>query len=573
MSHCPSCGRYVGPYEACPYCGAHLTGRVPIRAVKIAAIALATIGLAILWLAATRSEVPLISIGQAGATMNMAYVRVEGWVTRGPTYYEDSHYLSFTLADDTGEEIRVSAYRQETDALRTSGRIPALGDWVSVAGTLRVREDSTALTLNVPEHLEISRLEAMEREIGSITADDQFQRVRVQGQVWTVHEPYEGLTLITLRDASGAIDVAVDQSLETLTGELLPVEPGQSVEVLAAVSLYHDTPQLVPAAVMDILLLGETVAVAQEMSIGALTESDAGRMMAVRGTVTEVDPFSAGFKFTLDDGTGEIVVLLWQDTYEGLPDPEALATGAQVRAVGEVSVYRGELEVIPERSVDVEVLAPALSGVEGPGAGPVETSTALQIPIGELTAERVGETVTVEGEVVGVESFSGGFKFTLDDGTGQVVLVTWLSAYDGLADPAGLNLGAQVQATGEMDEYEGQLQVVPASGTDVTVLAPGAAEVPLREIGSLTGGDVGSLIAVEGEVTRTEPFSNGYRAWVNDGSGEVMVLLWDNVYQRVPNADGLVVGTRLWAAGIVEEYEGTLEVVPRLPYDVQLVQP
>lgn len=573
MSHCPSCGRYVGPYEACPYCGAHLTGRVPIRAVKIAAIALATIGLAILWLAATRSEVPLISIGQAGATMNMAYVRVEGWVTRGPTYYEDSHYLSFTLADDTGEEIRVSAYRQETDALRTSGRIPALGDWVSVAGTLRVREDSTALTLNVPEHLEISRLEAMEREIGSITADDQFQRVRVQGQVWTVHEPYEGLTLITLRDASGAIDVAVDQSLETLTGELLPVEPGQSVEVLAAVSLYHDTPQLVPAAVMDILLLGETVAVAQEMSIGALTESDAGRMMAVRGTVTEVDPFSAGFKFTLDDGTGEIVVLLWQDTYEGLPDPEALATGAQVRAVGEVSVYRGELEVIPERSVDVEVLAPALSGVEGPGAGPVETSTAPLVPIGELTAERVGETVTVEGEVVGVKSFSGGFKFTLDDGTGQVVLVTWLSAYDGLADPAGLNLGAQVQATGEMDEYEGQLQVVPASGTDVTVLAPGAAEVPLREIGSLTGGDVGSLIAVEGEVTRTEPFSNGYRAWVNDGSGEVMVLLWDNVYQRVPNADGLVVGTRLWAAGIVEEYEGTLEVVPRLPYDVQLVQP
>jgi len=72
MSHCPSCGRYVGPHEACPYCSAHLTGRTPIRTVKIAAILLATVGLALLWIAATRAEVPQITIGQAGATMNMA---------------------------------------------------------------------------------------------------------------------------------------------------------------------------------------------------------------------------------------------------------------------------------------------------------------------------------------------------------------------------------------------------------------------------------------------------------------------------------------------------------------------
>jgi DNA/RNA endonuclease YhcR with UshA esterase domain len=45
MSTCPSCGRYVGPQAACPYCGAHLTGRLSIRAVKVTAIALATVGL------------------------------------------------------------------------------------------------------------------------------------------------------------------------------------------------------------------------------------------------------------------------------------------------------------------------------------------------------------------------------------------------------------------------------------------------------------------------------------------------------------------------------------------------
>ena len=113
MTHCPSCGRYIGPHEACPYCGARLAGRTSIRAVKIAAVALATVGLAILWFAAIRAEVPLIQIGQAGATMNMAYVRIKGRCTRAPTYNPESETLSFWIEDDTGE-MYVSAYRAET---------------------------------------------------------------------------------------------------------------------------------------------------------------------------------------------------------------------------------------------------------------------------------------------------------------------------------------------------------------------------------------------------------------------------------------------------------------------------
>ena len=144
-SHCPSCGQYVGPHEACPYCGAHLTGRTSIRAVKIGAILLATVGLALLWFAAIHAEVPTIEIGQTGATMNMAYVRLEGHYTRAPSYDPESDYLSFWIEDDTGE-IRVSAYRAETRQIIAEGRVPALGDLVEVAGTLRVREDLLSLT-------------------------------------------------------------------------------------------------------------------------------------------------------------------------------------------------------------------------------------------------------------------------------------------------------------------------------------------------------------------------------------------------------------------------------------------
>jgi DNA/RNA endonuclease YhcR with UshA esterase domain len=530
-----------------------------VRLVKGAAIALATIGLIVLWFAATRAPIPSVEIGRAGATTNMAYVQVDGYVVRSPTYYEDSGYLSFVVADETGE-VRVSAYRQEAEALRSAGRVPALGDHVTVAGTLRIREEDVAMTLNVPDHLEIVRPEATDREIGTLSAQDELARVRVRGQVWAVEQPYEGLTLVTLRDTSGAIDVAVDQNLELLTGALLPLEPGQSVETLAAVSLYRDTPQLVPASVADLVLLAEEVPVAHESAIGALRIADADRMMTVEGTVVEVDPFSAGVKATLEDDSGQIVMLLWQDLYDSLPYPQALAPGSRVRVTGAISVYRNELEVIPERTIDVVVLQAA----DVPDV-PDETTTS-PVPMGELSIEQSGQTVLVEGTVVDVASFPSGFKFTLDDGSGQAILFTWLSTYDEIPDVLSLHTGAQVRVTGEVDIYDEELNVIPESGGDVTILSPGAPDAPLREIGALSTSHVETVVTVAGEVTRAEPFSTGHRVWIDDGTGEVMILLWDNVYQRVPG--DLTPGTQIRATGRVEEYQGTLEVVPRVPGDV-----
>ena len=151
MGDCPSCGRYVGPHDACPYCGAALSGRTPIRRLKVAALILALGGLLLLWLLATQTDVPTVEIGQANAMMNLAYVRVQGLVTRPPSYDPETDYFSFWLTDDSGE-LFVAAYRDETQALIHHGRMPALGDRVSVEGTLRVREDFISLTVNVPTH-------------------------------------------------------------------------------------------------------------------------------------------------------------------------------------------------------------------------------------------------------------------------------------------------------------------------------------------------------------------------------------------------------------------------------------
>ncbi len=554
MTHCPSCGRYVGPYETCPYCGARQAPRVSLRAVKWAALLLATLGLALLWAAATRLPLPRISIQQASATMNFAYVEVAGQVVRGPIYNPDSRSLSFTVADTTGE-MRVWAFRDVVDSLRAAGRIPALGDEVTLAGTLRVREEDVSLTLNVPDHLHIVRPEPEERTIGSITAADALRRVRVRGQVRNVREPYSGLILITLGDTTGTIDLAVDSGLQYLTGDFRPPEVGQSLEVTATVSLYRDTPQLVPPSVGEIVLLEETVPVAEARPIGTLSAADQGRRVTVRGIVRQAEPFSAGYRLLLEDNSGSVTVLLWQDLYRALPDPSSLQADAELEVTGEVSLYRNILEVVPVSPRDVVLVTAARS--------------ARVLPIGALADQPLGARVTVEGTVTGAESFQNGFRLTLDDGTGQVVLLLWLRVYDELPDPSGLRVGARVRATGKLEEYQGQRQVVPALGADMAVTQP-AEPMPRREIATITSADLGATVAIEGTVTRSESFSQGYRMWVDDGSGEILVLLWENLYRRVAGRERLAPGAQVQVVGVVEEYRGVLEIIPPLPGDVTL---
>ena len=555
MSHCPSCGRYVGPYPACPYCGARLSGRISLRIVKITAILLATVGLAILWFAATRAEVPLVQIGQAGATMNMAYVRLQGHCTRAPAYDAENETLSFWIEDDTGE-MRVSAYRAETRQIIEEHHVPAPGDLVKVAGTLRVREDFLSLTIDVPEQLQITRAEPVDRAIGTIGPEDEYLRVRVRGQVRSVQEPYEGLTLITVRDKTGSIPVAVSADLVALSDGLValsdgpPPTPsqGQPVEVVAAVSLYRDTPQLVPASVADIVPLSQPVPVAVERRIGELTSVDVGQLAVVRGTVAGVDPFSAGVKATLDDTTGAIVVLLWQSVYDGMHD--GLEIGAQVQVQGEISEYRGQLELIPELAEDVQVLAHVTS--------PNPT------PVGELTAADVGRRVTLRGTLGPPDPFSAGVKFTLDDGTSQITLLFWSDEYE--RAPDGLGAGAQVIATGEVAEYQGELELMHLDAGKITVLSPGTAPPPAEPeetaIGDVTPADVGRTLALSGTLGEMVTFSKGVKFPLGDGSGTIILLLWQEVYDGIPDAGLLVPGAEVEVVGRVDEYQGELEIVP-----------
>jgi DNA/RNA endonuclease YhcR with UshA esterase domain len=207
---------------------------------------------------------------------------------------------------------------------------------------------------------------------------------------------------------------------------------------------------------------------------------------------------------------------------------------------------------------------------ETPTEEPTATPTIAIIPIGSLQAGS-DERFTVNGRVTATASFSRGYKFTLDDGSGQVVLLMWHNVYDDCWDAPKLNLGATVRATGKVGRFEGELQIEPGWGSQVRVTGAAAAPPPPREIGAL-GNHVGERVTITGQISRVVPGSQGDSFYVSDGVDEIAVFIWHSNLGRIPNRQALqVAGTRVQVVGPVSVFRNNRQIVPVLPYDVQVL--
>jgi DNA/RNA endonuclease YhcR with UshA esterase domain len=450
-SHCGSCGRFIGPYDRCPYCGAGTQGRLSMRAVKGTALLLATLGLLALWLLARQSEVPTLQAGDASGTMNLAYVRLNGRVVRNLNYDPTNGYLGFWVADETGE-VYVSMYRDVTANLLAEDRVPAIGDEVSVAGTLRVREGMVSMTVNVPEHLTLDRGTALQLNAADITMLDEGLRVQVAGEVVQITEPYPGLTLIKVADKSGEITIAVDEVVTALTGELPEIAVGQTISVEGAVGLYRTTPQVLPGSVTDVVPV-PALPEAGPLHLNTLNElsvEDERKQVRARGQVVLLEGLPGGVKATLDDGTAQVMLLLWDRIHQALPEPAALDIGAEVEVIGEVKLYREQLEIIPARAQDVNVL--------------VRAEPAPWVQIADLSTADAGRIVRLRGLLGEPYGFSAGVKAQLNDGSGRITLLFWSNLYTQFSPQP--QAGQEVEVTGIVAAYRGNVELIPRSRYD-----------------------------------------------------------------------------------------------------------
>jgi DNA/RNA endonuclease YhcR with UshA esterase domain len=559
---CPSCGRFVGPLEACPYCGAAVRKRLPLRYLRLGSILFALLGLAALLYAVSGTATPRVTVASIAATMNYAYVRLEGIVTRGPVYDPATQELHFYLADTTGE-ILVSSFRATTNQLIDQKKIPAAGDHVAVEGTLRVREDFVSLNLASPDKLDIAHPEPHPLKIGDLGRDHNLQAITISGDVREITSPYTGLTLISVGDASGEVDVAVYADVLALTGSLPAMQPGDAVQVNGTVTLYKDTPQLTLTDAQGLKKLAEDAAPVTTSQIGELDAARIGTRVAVAANVAGTQKFSQGWRVMLDDGSGTITLLLWQDTFAQIADADQLKKGARVQALGKLSEYHGELELTPAHASDVQIVAVATAMDATPVPTRTPTAAAVERTIGTLAKSDADQLVTISGRIIKASSFSSGMRYTLDDGTGTITLLLWSDVVESVKNSEAFKVGARVQATGQVSVYNGALEVAPGKGSDVVLLALSAIPTPApRAIASLSTDDVGTAVVVKGTAAKVTDFSKGKYVTLGDGSGKVQVVVYSNVLNTIPDQDKLIAGASLTVVGQVNLYRGELEVVP-----------
>ncbi|MBN2392533.1 MAG: hypothetical protein JXR84_17515 [Anaerolineae bacterium] len=217
--------------------------------------------------------------------------------------------------------------------------------------------------------------------------------------------------------------------------------------------------------------------------------------------------------------------------------------------------------------------APTATATATPTETPTPTPEFIRTQIGALP-EHMGEEVTVIGKVVATASLSQGFKFTLDDGSGQVVLLMWHNVYDDCYAAPQLNIGAEVRTTGEVGEYQGELQVEPRFGSQVKVQRAGGAFAPQIAFNELNS-YLGQVVQVTGKIGNVSGTSSAVIISVFDETGAAPVFIWRTVLDRIPKANPALgtPGTHVRVVGLVQEYRGSLEIVPTLPYDVEVLSP
>lgn len=517
-----------------------------------------------------------------------------------------------TIRDESGEiDIVID---DDLEAIYGPVPRPHVGDTVDVTGIVTLFDNAPQVTLTRSDHLttrDVPTDIAEPKSISDLDDADIDTWVRVQGTIARIDSFSAGVKF-TLRGTRGRdVILLLWQDVFDALDDGDDWQIGAEVVAQGRVSSFRGELEILPELPLDVSVLTR-VAVVEEpafelIGIGTITQNSIGETVFISGTVSSVSQFNNGVRFILEDDSGAIQVVLFEDVFDQIADAEQLEPGTSVLTLGRVSEFNNALEVIPPNggsvrvSVEIEVASvptptPTVSADSTPAAtatlssgtvlatatstpGPTPaapTATPQPAPggvtaIGSIASSMIGQTISVRAQVVSTSSFSAGFRFVLNDGSGSITLVLFDGTYRAVADRAILNLGAQVRVDATVAEFNEQLQLQPESGDSIVVEQAGSTSIiKTRAINTLTSGDIGTLVAVVGDVVRVEGFAAGVSVFVSDGTGELRVAIFENVLNFVPNATALQAGATVRIVGRVDEFGGALELLPALGFDVSI---
>ncbi len=326
------------------------------------------------------------------------------------------------------------------------------------------------------------------------------------------------------------------------------------------------------------------------VEIAKVDRSMLDSVIEIQGTVKSITPPREGsrqpYKVTIADDTGSITLIVWQNIFDVVRSQSNLNPGDSVRVRASVSEFRNELQMTLKSASDLSIRpasGPPTGERPGNAAGKPQ---AAATGVGDINQSMTGQDVTVQATITDVReprSERAPFTVTLTQGDAHIPLVFWSDTQKTIADK--IRVGNVVRVKAQVGEHRGALQIKLRNAGDIEVVgteksgdssggstssesAP-AAEAPAAAenkggsatINSITEAAVNNTVTIAGRIASSDSMGKGQRLRVQDDSGEIQVILWDNVLSKVSASD-LQAGRNITVTGRVKSYRGKLEVVP-----------
>jgi RecJ-like exonuclease len=326
---CPSCGRFVGAYEKCPYCGAELKKRTSLRLWKRIAVGGAVAGLLLMWLAATKMEPKLLQVADITATYNNAIVKIQGMVV-GRSLEKERGMVKMRV-NDGSSTVSVLGFGV-LPKLKKLGNLPRVGDRIELVGQVQISDQyGTSLFLNLPSRLKIMAAPAVEEaRIGKLNESWANSRVRVKGNI----KMPARFGKATITDGAKDLVVALDPA--NLGEDIPELKVGDGVEITGVLTSRKGKFVLVPGKVEDIKAVAGLVLKVARKKISEISLKDQGDLVEIEGQAVKFFPFkNGGGSLTVSDGTGKIGVPIFSSVFEQIAGADQLRlAGTRVKIRG-----------------------------------------------------------------------------------------------------------------------------------------------------------------------------------------------------------------------------------------------
>lgn len=347
--------------EKDPIYGPQVKRPLRVRVLQIASLVLAIVGLGLLYLYSTHRDIPLIRVADITPTMNFAYVRIAGEVTRD-AYVFDSGGVVFNMNDGSGE-IAVMGGRAQAEALENAGKLPRRGDRVDVAGSLSVSADQEPkIRMQSADQLILRRKQfarpaapALARiRLSDITAAQKGDQVTAIGTIKSISVPPPGSKapyVLTLEEDGAELDVIFwDKVFQGLERKLPSI--GKTISARGRVDVYKEAVQLKVWEAGDLREISARATLDLKVErplsqIADITADQKDQLFTVVGTLGEPRSIRGGVIYPLADESGEILVLFWDKKISG-EERDALESGVRLRVTAPLVVYKDTLELVPE---------------------------------------------------------------------------------------------------------------------------------------------------------------------------------------------------------------------------------